>query len=107
MSDALDALKENYFYLTDNMDDLLDRCQTAAQKQQLKADYQQATLSFYQARNKAFQDNDANITQTVTQLKAAQTSLQKMAQELADVAGILNAISTAVRIGTELASMAG
>ena len=107
MSDALDALKDNYFYLTDNLDDLLDRCQTAAQKQQLKADYQQATLSFYQARNKVFQANDANITQAITQLKAAQTSLQKMTQELADVAGILNAISTAVRIGTELASMAG
>src|SRR3974390_2145824 len=103
MSDALEALEENYFYLTDNLDDLLDRCQTVAQKQQLKADYQQATLSFYRARNKAFQDNDANITLTVTQLKAAQTSLQKMTQELADVTGVLNAISTAASIGTALA----
>jgi len=106
MNEALDALQQNYFYLTDNLDDLLDCCQTDAQKQQLKADYQQATANFYQARNKIFQANDAGISQAVTQLKAAQTSLEKMTQELASAASVINAITTAVKIGTELAAMA-
>ena len=78
MSAAFDALQEHYFYLTDKLDDLLDCCQSDAQRQQLKADDQQATVSFYRVRNKIFQANDAKLAQTVTQLKAAQTSLEKM-----------------------------
>jgi hypothetical protein len=37
----------------------------------------------------------------------AQDSLQRMTQDLANIAQVINAISTAVKIGTELASMAG
>ena len=72
----------------------------------MQHDYQQATRNFYAARNKIFQANDAKIAQTVQKLKDAQTALQKMTQDLANAANVLNAITTAVKIGTELAAMA-
>ena len=106
MNDALAALQANYFYLTDNLDDLLDLCPSDAQKRDLKSMYQQATVDYYDARNKAFGDDDANITEAVNQLKTVQDSLQQMTLELANAVSIINGITTAVRIGTELAAMA-
>jgi flagellar hook-basal body complex protein FliE len=106
MNDALAALQANYFYLTDNLDDLLDLCPSDAEKRDLKGTYQQATVDYYDARNKAFADDDASIADTVSQLRTVQDSLEKMSIELANAVSIINNITTAVRIGTELAAMA-
>jgi hypothetical protein len=106
MSDALDTLQTNYFYLTDNLDDLLDRCQTDDQRAALMASYRQAKLSFYTARNLAFAAGDTDIAQAVSDMKSAQTSLETMIKELAQITAVVTAVATAVRIGTELASMA-
>ena len=38
-------------------------------------------------------------------LKAAQDSLQKLTEQLADIAKIITAVTTAVRLGTELVGM--
>ena len=105
MSEAIDTLQKNYFDLTDNLDDYLDRCSTQSQKDQMKAAYQQARLDFYNARNKAFAANDPDIQKAVTALKAAQDTLQKMTDELADITKVITAVTTAVKLGTELAKM--
>jgi predicted nucleic acid-binding Zn-ribbon protein len=88
------------------IEDALDACTTQDQRNQLRPSYIQAQLNYQRAVNKIFQANDPQITQLVTQMKQAQTSLQKLTQQLADFAKIVSAVSTAVRIGTELASMA-
>lgn len=105
MSDALDALQANYFNLTENLDNYLDKCQSDEQRKALKAAYQQARTDFYNARNKAFAANDADVEKTVSELEAAQDSLQKMTQELANIAKIINGVTTAVKIAGQLASM--
>ena len=105
MSEALDTLQSYYFKLTENLDDYLDRCKTDDQKKALKAEYQQARLNFYTARNKAFAVNDPQIAKVVVDLKAAEDSLQKLTEQLADIAKIINAVTTAVRLGTELVGM--
>lgn len=105
MSAALDALQANYFDLTDNLDDYLDRCKNQQEKDTLKAAYQQARLDFYNARNKAFAANDPDIQKAVDALKAAQDSLKKMTDELAEIAKIINAVTTAVKLGAALAKM--
>lgn len=105
MSDALSSLQANYLDLTENLDDYLDRCQTDEQRATLKAAYQQARLDFYTARNKAFAESDPSIQHAVVSLKAAQDSLKKMTDELAEISKIISAVTTAVKIGTELAAM--
>ena len=102
MSEALETLQANYFTLTENLDNYLDRCKTDEQKSILKAQYQQARLDFYTARNKAFAANDPNIAKAVSDLKAAQDSLQKMTQQLADIAKVITAVTTAVKLGAEI-----
>src|SRR6516162_2596253 len=102
MDDALGALQAQL----NAIEDALDACTTQDQRNQLRPSYIQAQLNYQRAVNKIFQANDPQITQLVTQMKQAQTSLQKLTQQLADFAKIVSAVSTAVRIGTELASMA-
>jgi hypothetical protein len=105
MSAALDALQANYFDLTENFDDYLERCKNSQEEDALKAAYQQARLDFYNARNKAFAANDPDIQKAVDALKAAQDSLKKMTDELADIAKVINAVTTVVKLGTELAKL--
>ena len=106
MSEALDTLQANYFFLTDNLDDLLDRCHDEKQKADLMASYRKAKLSFYTARNLAFAAGDANVAKVVADMKTAQTSLEKMTKGLAEITKVITAVSTVVRIGADLASMA-
>jgi predicted nucleic acid-binding Zn-ribbon protein len=102
MDEALRALEAQL----NAIEDALDACTTQEQRNQLRPSYIQAQLNYQRAVNKIFQANDPQITQLVAQMKQAQTSLQKLTQQLADFAKIVSAVSTAVRIGTELASMA-
>ena len=102
MDDALGALEAQL----NAIEDALDACATQEQRNQLRPSYIQAQLNYQRAINKIFQADDPEIEQLVTKMKQAQTSLQKLTQELADFAKILTAVTTAVKIGTELASMA-
>ncbi len=102
MNDALNVLETQLEFIEDQ----LDACETQAQRDLLRPSYVQAEINYQRAVNKIFQANDAKIAALVVQMKQAQGSLEKMVQQLADTAKIITAISTAVKIGTELASMA-
>ena len=102
MVDPLSALEAQ----CDFIEDQLDACQTQDQRDQLHPSLVQAQLNYQRALNNVFQANDTKVAALVTQMKQAQASLEKMVQELADTAKVIAAISTAVKIGTELASMA-
>jgi predicted nucleic acid-binding Zn-ribbon protein len=102
MDDPLDALEAQ----VEVIQDALDKCKTQVQRDQLLPSFDQAQLNLQRALNNVFQANDAEITSLMTQMKQAQTSLEKMTVDLAHFASVVNAITTAVKIGTELASMA-
>ena len=71
------------------------------------ASYVEARRNYWNFINEIFHDDDLSIEQVVEQIDNAQDSLQRMTQDLANIAQVINAITTAVKIGTELASMAG
>ena len=102
MDEALDALEAQ----VEAIEDALDAYTTQKQRDQLLPSFDQAQLNLQRALNNVFQANDAKIANLVAQMKQAQTSLEQMTKDLANFANIVNAVSTAVRIGTELASMA-
>lgn len=102
MDEALDALEAQ----VEAIEDALDACMTQKQRDQLLPSFDQAQLNLQRALNNVFQANDAKIANLVAQMKQAQTSLEQMTKDLANFANIVNAVSTAVKIGTELASMA-
>jgi ActR/RegA family two-component response regulator len=107
MGDALKSLEAQYLLLTQNLADILAACQTDEQRSQVRANYVAARRNYWDAINQVFHDDDPKIEQAVTQMHAAQISLQKMTQDLANISKVINEITTAVKMGTELASMAG
>jgi predicted phage tail protein len=107
MGDALSSLEAQYLFLTQNLASVLDACQTDDQRNIVRANYVEARRNYWDAINQIFHDDDPKIEQAVAQMKDAQDSLQTMTQDLANVAKVITAITTAVRVGSELASMAG
>lgn len=107
MGDALKSLEAQYLLLTQNLADVLAACQTDDQRTQVRANYVAARRNYWDAINQVFHDDDPKIEQAVAQMHDAQVSLEKMTQDLANISKVINAISTAVKIGTQLASMAG
>jgi hypothetical protein len=107
MGDALHSLEAQYLFLTQHLADILAACQTDDQRNQVRASYVAARRNYWNAINQIFHDDDPQIEQVVSQMKDAQDSLQTMTQDLANIAKVITAITTAVKVGTELASMAG
>jgi hypothetical protein len=107
MGDALRSLETQYLFLTQHLAAILVACQTDDQRNRVRASYVEARRNYWNAINQIFHDDDPKIEQVVEQMKEAQDSLQKMTQDLANVAKVITAITTAVKVGSELASMAG
>ena len=72
----------------------------------MRASYVEARRNYWNFINEIFHDDDPSIEQVVEQIDDAQDSLERMMQDLANIEQVINPISTAVKIGTELASMA-
>jgi hypothetical protein len=107
MGDALSSLEAQYLFLTQHLADILAACQTDDQRTIVRTNYVAARRNYWDAINQIFHDDDPQIEQVVVQMKDAQDSLQKMTLDLANIAKVITAITTAVKVGTELASMAG
>lgn len=107
MGDALNSLETQYLFLTVNLESMLAACNTDDQRNQIRVQYVQARRNYWDSINQIFHDDDPAIEHLVGQMKTAQDSLQAMTQDLANIAGVINTITTAVKIGTALASMAG
>ncbi len=107
MGAARTSLEAQYIFLTQHLAATLAACQNGDQRTQVLAQYVTSRRNYWNAINQVFHDDDPAIEKVVGQMKVAQDSLQKMTEDLADVAKVINTITTAVKIGTELASMAG
>ncbi|MFZ1134113.1 MAG: hypothetical protein WAN69_04155 [Candidatus Korobacteraceae bacterium] len=107
MGDALSSLEAQYLFLTQHLAAILGACQTDDQRTIVRTNYVAARRNYWDAINQIFHDDDPQIEQVVSQMKDAQDSLQKMTLDLANIAKVITAITTAVKVGTELASMAG
>jgi hypothetical protein len=107
MGDALQSLEAQYLFLTQHLSDILDACQNDDQRTQVRTSYVASRRNYWDAINQVFHDDDPKIEDAVEQMQDAQDSLQRMTQDLANIAQVINGITTAVKIGTELASMAG
>jgi hypothetical protein len=107
MGDALQSLEAQYLFLTQHLSDILDACQTDDQRMQVRASYVAARRNYWDAINQIFHDDDPRIEHVVEQMQDAQNLLHRMTQDLANIAQVIDAITIAVKIGTQLASMAG
>ncbi len=107
MGDALSSLEAQYLLLTQYLADILAACKTEDQRNQVRSDYVTSRRNYWDAINKIFHDDDPKIAKAVADMKDAQTSLEKLTKNLANIAKVITAITSAVKIGGELAKMAG
>ncbi|MGC2108630.1 MAG: hypothetical protein WA655_03885 [Candidatus Korobacteraceae bacterium] len=107
MGDALSSLENQYIFLTNHLDEYLAACKTDAQKQVVIDNYVAARQNYWNCINKIFKDNDPQVSAAVKQMSTAQQDLKDSLAKLDQIAAVLNTIATAVKIGGELASLAG
>jgi NAD+--asparagine ADP-ribosyltransferase len=104
MSEAITALQNIYFAIQLKLNDMLASCQTQAQRDQVMSQYVAARQNYWQAINKVFHDDDPSVKALVTQANAAATTLTSINTSLGDIATVLNDLTKAVTIGSEIAA---
>ncbi|MBT9331564.1 hypothetical protein [Paracidobacterium acidisoli] len=107
MGSSLQALQDQYFFLTQNLSDMLAACETQAQRDALQAQYVTARRNFFNCINKTLHDDDPAAAALVQQMKTEQENLKKAVTDLSKIATVISVITDAVKVGTALASLAG
>lgn len=105
-SPSLAALQEQYFYLDRNFNRLFLATKTDDERDTLRTDYVQARENYWQARNQRFNDDDPMVQDLQQKVATAQRRIERGGQRLDDVAGLLDAITAAVNLGSRLVSLA-
>ncbi len=105
MTDALQALQDQYDLLTARLPDVLAACNgDACQMDAINTQYAASQANYFNAINKTFQDDDPDVMSLVDQMKKEQTALTAAVTEIGEVAGVITAITTAIQTGTSLAA---
>ncbi|MGO9012897.1 MAG: hypothetical protein ACLQPN_22605 [Bryobacteraceae bacterium] len=104
MSDALQALQDQYNLLTINLDKLAAACQTAAAKEALMAQYVLCRRNYIDSINQRFQDDDPGVQKLIGEMKQHQATLTAAVADIGSIAGVITAITAAVQTGAALAS---
>jgi recombinational DNA repair protein RecR len=106
MSQSIEALENQYFLLRGSLSTLTEEGATTIQLVQLRTQIAQSRTNFLIAVSKNLHDDDPEITQLVTKLNTEETSLQTTIDHLEDVAFVIDAITKAVDIGSQIIAKA-
>ncbi len=106
MSQSIETLENQYFLLRGSLSTLTEQGATADQLDQLRTQIAQSRTNFLTAVNKNLHDDNPEIKQLVTQLNTEETSLKTTIDHLGDVAKVIDAITKAVGIGSQIVAKA-
>jgi recombinational DNA repair protein RecR len=106
MSQSVEALENQYFLLRSSLSTLTDQGATTNQLDQLRAQIAQSRTNFLTAVTKNLHDDNPQIAELVTQLNAGETNLKTTIDHLGDVAKVIDAITKAVDIGSQIVAKA-
>jgi hypothetical protein len=104
MGDALAAVESIYFTLQDNLNDALAACPDQASRDAVMTKYVVARQNYWQCINKGFHDDDPVVRDLVVQAKAACADLKTIDDHLGDIAKVINIVTKAVTIGSQIAA---
>lgn len=106
MSQCVEALENQCSLLRASLSTLADQGATEDQLDQLRTQIAQSRTNYWTAMNKNLQDDNPEITQFVTQLNAQEASLKTTIGHLGDVAKVIDVITKAVDIGSQIVAKA-
>jgi hypothetical protein len=106
MSQSVETLENQSSLLRASLGTLADQGATADQLDQLRTQIAQSRTNYWTAVNKNLQDDNPEITQLVTQLNAEEANLKTTIDHLGDFAKVIDAITKAVDIGSQIVAKA-
>ena len=106
MNPSVQALENLYFLLRGSLTTLQANGATPDQLDQLRTQIVIARTNYWTAINSILHDDDPQVRDLTSQLNTAQLSLEATIKNLNDVAKVLDAITKAVDIGTQLVEKA-
>ncbi len=107
VGDALSSLQDQYIFLTNNLDSYLGSCKNDSDKATITTNYVNSRRNYWTCIDKGFHDDDPKVIAAVQQVKTAQQNLKNSLSNLNDIASVIKVITEAVKIGSQLAALAG
>ena len=104
MNPSVEALENQYFLLRSILSTLSDHGATPEQRDRMRIQVVQSRTNYWTALNKVLHDDDPQVEQLVTQLNAEQATLETMNMQLGNVAKVIDAVTKAVSIGSQIAA---
>ena len=105
MSQSVAVLERQYIFLQGCLSDVMSQDATPEQLDLLRSAIAQSRSNYYKAINATLQDDDPQVASLVSQMNMAQLNLEAGVKNLGNVSKILDVITKAVEIGSQLASM--
>jgi hypothetical protein len=106
MGNALQSLETQYFFLTQSLPSLLGACTNQDQKDAVNSQYVTARRNYWSGINAIFHDDDPQVEKLVTEMHAEQDELENAVKKLTEIAKVIAVITTAVKVGSDLAKLA-
>jgi hypothetical protein len=106
MNPSVEALENLYFLLRGSLSTVQAHGATPDQLDQLRTQIVLARTNYWTAINKVLHDDDPQVRALTSQLNTAQLSLEATIKHLNDVAKVLDTITKAVDIGSQILQQA-
>ncbi len=104
MNQSLAVLEKQYFFLTQGLSDLMDQGATPEVLDAMRKAIVQSRTNYWKAINGILHDDDPEVASLVSQMNTAQLNLEVSLKNLGNVAKVLDVITKAVDIGSQLAA---
>lgn len=106
MNDALAALEKQYFFLNDSLSDLIDKGATEDELNSMRAAVVQSRTNYWRCISRILHNDDPAVKELTTRLNLQEIELEHAVKTMSGVAQILNVVTEAVSIGSQLAALA-
>ncbi len=106
MGPSLQALENQYFLLRSSLPTLTAQGATQDQLDTLRSLIVQARTNYWTALNKTLHDDDPAVVALTSQMNAEQMNIVAAVQHLGNIAKVLDLITKAVDIGSQIVAKA-
>ncbi len=106
MSPSIEALENQYFLLRGSLSTITSLGATADQLAQLQTSIVKSRDNYWSAARSTFHEDDSRVQALVSQLNQTQLTIETTIAHVGDVVKVLDTITKAVSIGSELANLA-
>ncbi|HWN08423.1 MAG TPA: hypothetical protein VNO50_03975 [Pyrinomonadaceae bacterium] len=102
MSESLEAIDERYFYLKLHYNEMMGKCQTAAQEEVVDTQFTKSVKDHDDALNKIFKENAAAVVQLRNDLIANTGALKQQMENDNQIVTILNTLTAGGELAKDL-----